>query len=138
MIIVYDIVRNLIRFLRMFSFLFQLSSVSVFSLKYCLHILKTLICIVSFCQHLTPYLLKQFFFLSGFSLRNIHKSQELQGNGEGISLAPHYHFHRSYRHLQISRVITAGGSPLRIEPGSNREPLVSERKSLTTKLRVLV
>ena len=37
LIIVYDIVRNLLQFLRVFSFLFQLSSVSVFSLKLSSH-----------------------------------------------------------------------------------------------------
>ena len=40
----------------------------------------------------------------------------LQGKGkeEGISLTPYYHFHSLHRHLDISRAITAEGSPLRI------------------------
>ena len=38
----------------------------------------------------------------------------LQGKGEGISLTPHYHFHPSHRHLDISRTITAESSPLHI------------------------
>ena len=38
----------------------------------------------------------------------------LQGKGEGISLAPNYHFHPLYRHLDISRAITADSSPLHI------------------------
>ena len=38
----------------------------------------------------------------------------LQGNGEGISSAPHYHFHLLHRHLDISQVITAESSPLYI------------------------
>ena len=52
----------------------------------------------------------------------------LPGKGEGIFLSPHYHFHPLYRHLEISRAIIADGSPL-------HKPLVSEGKSLTTKLR---
>ena len=35
----------------------------------------------------------------------------LQGKGEGIPLTPHYHFHPLYRHLDISRPITAAGRP---------------------------
>ena len=65
----------------------------------------------------------------------------LQGKGEGISLTPHCHFHPVHRHLDISWAITAESSPLHIASSrtgnSNREPLVSERKSLTTKLRAL-
>ena len=58
----------------------------------------------------------------------------LQGNGEGISLTPHYHFHPFYRHLGIIRAIAAGGSPLHIAssrtrtgslwfPSASRQPL---------------
>ena len=63
----------------------------------------------------------------------------LQGKREGIYLTPHYHFHPLHRHLDISRAITAESSPLHIacSPDSNREPLVSERKSLSTELRTL-
>ena len=61
-----------------------------------------------------------------------------QGKGEGIYLTPLYHFHPLHRHLDISRAITAESSPLHSwQPDSSREPLVSERKSLTTKLRAL-
>ena len=38
----------------------------------------------------------------------------LEGNGEGISVTPHYHFHPLHRHLDISRVIAAERSPLHI------------------------
>ena len=58
----------------------------------------------------------------------------LQGKGEGISLTSHYHFYPLHRHLDISRGIIAESSPLHIaghQPDSNREPLVSERKSLS-------
>ena len=55
-----------------------------------------------------------------------------QGKGEAISVILLYNFHPLHRHLNISRAIPAESSPLHIV---NREPLVSERKSLTTKLR---
>ena len=35
----------------------------------------------------------QFFFLSGFCFTNIYESQDCKGNGGGIPLTPHYHFH---------------------------------------------
>ena len=57
----------------------------------------------------------------------------LQGKVEGICLTPHYHFHPLHRHLDISRAITPESSPLHIastRPDSNREPLISECKSL--------
>ena len=38
----------------------------------------------------------------------------LQGKGEGISLTPHYQFHPLYRHLDISRAVTAENSLLHI------------------------
>ena len=65
----------------------------------------------------------------------------LQGKGEGISLTPHYQFHPLHRHLDISRVVTAESSPLHIASSrtqNGREPLLSECKSLTTKLRALL
>ena len=63
-----------------------------------------------------------------------HKHSRITGlEGKGISLSPHYHFHPLHRHLDISGVITAENSPLHI--GSSRNRTVSERKSLTTKLR---
>ena len=58
--------------------------------------------------------------------------QRTGGEGKGhFFKAPHNHFHLLYRHLDISRVSTAQSLP----QDSNRQPLVSERKSLTTKLR---
>ena len=42
----------------------------------------------------------------------------LQGKGEGMSLAPHYHFYPVHRHLDISWAITVDSSPLHI--GSSR------------------
>ena len=46
------------------------------------------------------------FIQSGFSLTNIHDSQDNKGKGR-LSLAPFYHFLPLHRHLDISRVITA-------------------------------
>ena len=37
-----------------------------------------------------------------------------QGKGEAISLTPLYHLHPLHRHLDISRAIAAGSSPLHI------------------------
>ena len=55
-------------------------------------------------------------FLSGFSFRNIHDSQNSRGRGggRGIYLTPLYHFHPLHRHLDISQAITAESSPLPI------------------------
>ena len=57
----------------------------------------------------------------------------LQEKEEGTSLTPQNHFHPLQRHLDISRAITAGRTP----GLKTRDPLVSERKSLITKLRAL-
>ena len=61
----------------------------------------------------------------------------LQGKGEGISFTPHYYFHPLHRHLDISWAITAETSAHNQQPDSNREPLISQRKLLTTKLHAL-
>ena len=53
------------------------------------------------------------FFSSEFSSR-ISWFTGHQGKGETISLTPPYHFHPLYRHLDISQVIFAESSPLRI------------------------
>ena len=44
----------------------------------------------------------------------------LQRKGEDISLTPHYHFHPLHTNLDISRVITAEGSPLHIASSRTR------------------
>ena len=57
-----------------------------------------------------------FFCLSGFSFMNvimIHRTAEGKGGG-AISLYPFYHFDALYRHSDISQLIAAGSSPLRI------------------------
>ena len=43
-----------------------------------------------------------------------------QGKGEGICLAPLYHFHPLHRHLDISRAITPESSPLHIAGSRTR------------------
>ena len=58
-----------------------------------------------------------------------------QGKGEATSLTPLYHFDPLHRHLDISRAITAEFTSAHSQQlESDREPLVSERKPLTTKL----
>ena len=54
-------------------------------------------------------------FISIWVFYNDHlRITGLQGKGESISLTPHYHFHPLHRHLDISQVIAAEISPLRI------------------------
>ena len=72
------------------------------------------------------------FFYLGFLSQITFTNHRTAGKGEGISLTPHYHFHPLHRHLDIGLAITAESSLLHIEV--NREPLVSQRISLTTKL----
>ena len=56
-----------------------------------------------------------FFFFSIWVFFHEHsRFTGQQGKGEGIYLTPLYHFHPLHRHLDISRAITAGSSPLRI------------------------
>ena len=52
-----------------------------------------------------------FFFLSGLSFTNIHKSQDCRGRG-GHSLTPLCHSHPLHRYLDISRAITKEILPL--------------------------
>ena len=41
---------------------------------------------------------------------------------EGISWAPHYHFHTLHKHLDINRAITGESSPLHIVSTAGLEP----------------
>ena len=62
-----------------------------------------------------------------------------QGKERVFLLSPVYDFHPLHRHLDISRMITVEGSPLHILADRLKlEPLISESKSLTTKLRALI
>ena len=77
-----------------------------------------------------------FVFLSGFSLTNIHDSQSSRERRSYNSALPLKATSQTLRH-QLSnycRELTSGRTQ---RPDSNREPLNSERKLLTTKLRVL-
>ena len=79
-----------------------------------------------------------FFFLSGFSLRTF-TNHRTAGEGEGYffnSLLPLLPASQTLRNQpgDYYRELTSANSQ---QPDSNREPLVSERKSLTTKLRTL-
>ena len=61
------------------------------------------------------------------------------GRREKISLTPHYHFQPLHRHLDISRAVTAEGSPLHIASSQTRTGdlwFPSECKSLNTKLPI--
>ena len=81
---------------------------------------------------------KSFFYSNCFFCQKISRITGLhgRGGGGGISLTPHYHFHRLHRHLDISRAITAESSPLHISssrtgtwklwfPNASRYPLSS-------------
>ena len=79
-----------------------------------------------------------FFFLSGFSFTNIHDSQDSRGRGR-LSiwlLSTTSASSRTLRHQSgdCYGELTSASS---WQPDSSREPLVSERKSLTTKLHAL-
>ena len=63
---------------------------------------------------------RNFFFSIWVFFHEHSRTTRLQGKGEGIYLAPHYHFHPLHRHLDINMAITAGSSPLRI--ASSRTP----------------
>ena len=77
------------------------------------------------------------FFLSGFSFTNIHSSQD--GRGRRIFLTPFYLFPVSqtlgHQPTDYCRELTSTHS---LQPDSNREPLVSERKLLTSILHALL
>ena len=88
---------------------------------------------ISFYSFLQKHVV--FFFYLGFFFHNHSQITGLLVKGEGISLTPHYHSYPLQRHLDIGQAITAESSPLpRQQPDSNKEPLLSECKSLTTKL----
>ena len=77
-----------------------------------------------------------FFYMSGFSLTSIHDSQDSL-KGEAISSTRYYHFQPLNRYLDISQAISYDRDfnfSNRQQPGSNRQTLFSERKSLITKL----
>ena len=60
------------------------------------------------------------YFLSEFSLTNIHESQDCRGRRRAFLLAPHYHLHPLHRHLDINRAIAAESSHLHIASSRTR------------------
>ena len=60
-----------------------------------------------------------------------------QRKGKAISINSLYHFQPLHRHSTLAGYCRESTSGHSWHPGSNREPLVSECRSLTTKLRVL-
>ena len=71
-------------------------------------------------QRLNIWLHEGFFFSIWVFFHEHSRITGLQGKKEGISLTPHYHYHPLHRHLDISRVITAGSSPLHIVSSRTR------------------
>ena len=59
------------------------------------------------------------FFLSGFSFKNIHDSQNGRRWGRVTPLTPFSDFHPLHRHLDIIQLVAAESSPLYI--ASNRD-----------------
>ena len=67
-----------------------------------------------------PILKDNFFFYFGVSFTWHSWFTGQQGKGEAISVTPLYHFHLLYRHLDISRAITAErSSSLRLQVAKN-------------------
>ena len=58
-------------------------------------------------------LLEELFFYLGFLSRTF-TNHRTAGKGEGISLTLHYYFQPLFRHLDISREITAESTPLHV------------------------
>ena len=85
-----------------------------------------------------PYIndLHKSFFSIWVFFHNHSRTTGLQGKEESISSLPLPHASQTFRHYpgDYCRDLT---SAHRQQPDSNREPLVSERKSITTKLRAL-
>ena len=91
------------------------------------------------CIHFNDFHFTCIFVSVWVFFHNHSRITGLQGKGEGISLTPRYHFHLLRRNSDIGQAITPESSPSahRQQLDSNWQPLVSERKSLTTKLRAL-
>ena len=76
--------------------------------------------------------IENFFFYLGFLSRTftIRRTQVDRRDNKSSSLSPLYLFHALHRLLDINRVIIVESQ----QPSSSWEPLISERKSPTTKL----
>ena len=86
----------------------KLGEITVYCLKLCGNCFST-----KFSHH-------EFFFSIWVLSHEHSRITGLQRKGEGIPLTPHYHFHPLYRHLDISRAITAESSPLHIASSRTR------------------
>ena len=77
-----------------------------------------------------------FLFLSGFSFTTIHESRDCRGRGRAFlnSSLPHSPASQTVRNQagDYCRELTCA---YRLQPDSNRKPLVTKHQSLTTKLR---
>ena len=83
------------------------------ALMYCIF-LNYFLSVYSFCwSSLICIYVYIYVFYLGFLLQP-STNHRTAGEGGGHSLTPHYHFHPLPRHLDISRAITAGSSPLHI------------------------
>ena len=89
------------------------------------------------CHDLYPSYHKyyHFFFYLGFLSQTFTIHRTAGEGGDFIFLTPLYHHHSFHRHLNITRAVTEECSAHSQQSNSNRKLLVSERKSLTTKLR---
>ena len=84
-------------------------------------------------RRVTFILFFSFFSYLGFLSRPF-TNHRTAGEGEGNSLTPHYHFRPLHRHLDISRAITVGSSPLRIASSRTRTGNISSTKSVESNL----
>ena len=69
--------------------------------------------------YLLLLLLLLLLFCQGFSFTH-SRITDLQGNGEGLFLTPHYHFHLLHRHLDINLAIATESSPLYVTSSRTR------------------
>ena len=90
-------------------------------------------------MNFSKYTFRGFFFSTWVLFHEHSRFTGQQRKREAISLSPLYSFDPLHRHLDNSQTITAESSPLHIANSRIRtgKPLVSECKSLTTKLCLL-
>ena len=110
-------------FIKPFKMTIIFSLICLFVIKFFLFIFQAR------SQRSFQFLILRFFFSIWVFFHEHSRFTGQQGKGEGIYLTPLYHFHPLH-----GGELTSAHS---WQPDSNREPLVSERKSLTTKLRAL-
>ena len=77
-------------------------------------------CTESLFLHVVKHICFLFFFSIWLFFLEYSRFTGQKMKGEAISLYPFYHFYPLHRHLDISWVIAAEGSPLRITGSRNR------------------